>query len=103
MFGNKKPPFTNDQYREIAKLVISEDADLIQSAITDKTKIDAMLAAFRRAINVVSGSQPRVVATTELTESVGEVVDPTATGALTGLISTVSPATAKKIQQAVAQ
>jgi len=103
MFGNKKPPFTNDQYREIAKLVISEDADLIQSAITDKTKIDAMLAAFRRAINVVSGSQPRVVATTELTEGVGEVVDPTATGALTGLISTVSPATAKKIQQAVAQ
>ena len=103
MFGNKKPPFTNDQYREIAKLVISEDADLIQSAITDKTKIDAMLAAFRRAVNVVSGSQPRVVATTELTESVGEVVDPTATGALTGLISTVSPATAKKIQQAVAQ
>tara|TARA_R110001599_G_scaffold259817_2_gene460270 strand:+ start:489 stop:2537 length:2049 start_codon:yes stop_codon:yes gene_type:complete len=103
MFGGKKPPFTDEQFKEIARLVISEDADLLEAAITDQTKIDAMLRAFKKAIDIVSGSQPRVTALTDTTEPIGNVVDPTISGALAGIVSAVSPETGRKIQAAAAQ
>ena len=103
IFGGKKPPFTDEQFEQIAKLVVSEDPELLRRAMTDDTQIDAIFQAFRKAINALGASQPRVTALTDVTEPVAETVDSAATGALTGLISTVSPSTALKIQQAVAQ
>lgn len=98
MFGGKKPPFTDDQFKKIAQLVISEDIDVLQSALTDQTALDAMYRAFGKAINVVSASQPRVQLATGVTEGIGDIYDPVASGALEGLISTISPETAKKIR-----
>jgi hypothetical protein len=98
MFGGKKPPFTDDQFKKIAQLVISEDADLLESALTDQTALDAMYRAFRKAINVVSASQPRVQLATGVTEGIGDIYDPVASGALEGLISTISPETAERIR-----
>jgi len=103
IFGGKKPPFTDEQFEQIAKLVVSEDPELLRRAMTDDTQIDAIFQAFRKAISALGASQPRVTALTDVTEPVAETVDSAATGALTGLVSTVSPSTALKIQQAVAQ
>jgi hypothetical protein len=97
MFGGKKPPFTDDQFKKIAQLVISEDADLLESALTDQTALDAMYRAFGKAINVVSASQPRVQLATGVTEGIGDVYDPVASTALEALISTISPSTRAKI------
>jgi hypothetical protein len=101
MFGGKKPPFTNDQYKKIAQLVISEDANVLESALTDQATLDAVYRAFAKAINVVSSSQPRVQFSTGATEGIGDVFDPIASSALSALISTISPETANKIQQNV--
>ena len=98
LFGGKKPPFTDEQFKQIARLVISEDADLLEAAITDQTKIDAMLRAFDKAINIVSGSQPRAQFATGVTEKAGDIYDPVVSGALESLISTISPAGKEKIQ-----
>ena len=103
IFGGKKPPFTDEQFEQIAKLVVSEDSEVLRRAMTDDTQIDAIFQAFRKAISALGASQPRVTALTDVTEPVAETVDSAATGALTGLVSTVSPSTALKIQQAVAQ
>lgn len=103
MFGGKKPDFTDEQFEQIARLVISEDSELLRRAMTNDTQIDAIYQAFSKAINALGASQPRVTALTDVTEPAGDIVDPSVTGALTGLISTVSPSTALKIQQAVAQ
>tara|TARA_R110000796_G_scaffold251268_1_gene382256 strand:+ start:423 stop:2483 length:2061 start_codon:yes stop_codon:yes gene_type:complete len=103
LFGGKKPPFTNDQYKEIARLVVTEDADLLEAAITDQTKLDALLRAFRKAIDIVSGTQPRVTIAESGTEKIGDVIDPTLSGALSGIITTIKPSVAKKIQDAVVQ
>jgi len=97
MFGGKKPPFTDDQFKKIAQLVISEDVDLLESALTDQTALDAMYRAFRKAINVVSASQPRVTALTSATEPIGDIYDPVASGALEALINTISPSAREKI------
>ena len=97
MFGGKKPPFTDDQFKKIAQLVISEDVDLLESALTDQTALDAMYRAFRKAINVVSASQPRVTALTSATEPIGDIYDPVASGALEALINTISPSARDKI------
>jgi hypothetical protein len=101
MFGGKKPPFTNDQYKKIAQLVISEDANVLESALTDQATLDAVYRAFAKAINVVSSSQPRVQFSTGATEGIGDVFDPIASSALSALISTISPETANKIQKNV--
>jgi hypothetical protein len=101
MFGGKKPPFTNDQYKKIAQLVISEDANVLESALTNQATLDAVYRAFAKAINVVSSSQPRVQFSTGATEGIGDVFDPIASSALSALISTISPETANKIQQNV--
>ena len=103
LFGGKKPPFTDDQFKQIAELVISEDPEVLRRALTDDTQLDAALQVFRKVITGLGASQPRVTALTGVTEPVAEKVDSAATGALTGLVSTVSPSTALKIQQAVAQ
>ena len=103
LFGGKKPPFTNDQYKEIARLVVTEDADLLEAAITDQTKLDALLRVFRKAIDIVSGTQPRVTIAESGTEKIGDVIDPTLSGALSGIITTIKPSVAKKIQDAVVQ
>ena len=97
MFGGKKPPFTDDQFKKIAQLVISEDVDLLESALTNQTALDAMYRAFRKAINVVSASQPRVTALTSATEPIGDIYDPVASGALEALINTISPSARDKI------
>jgi len=97
MFGGKKPPFTDDQFKKIAQLVISEDIDLLESALTNQTALDAMYRAFRKAINVVSASQPRVTALTSATEPIGDIYDPVASGALEALINTISPSAREKI------
>ena len=103
LFGGKKPPFTNDQYKEIARLVVTEDADLLEAAITDQTKLDALLRVFRKAIDIVSGTQPRVTIAESGTEKIGDVIDPTLSGALSGIITTIKPSVAQKIQDAVVQ
>jgi len=97
MFGGKKPPFTDNQYKEIAQLVVSENADLLKKSLTDNTSIDAIYNAFAKAINAVSASQPRVIGSTKLTEGVGDIYDPVVSGALDGLIQTISPKTKDKI------
>ena len=71
--------------------------------MTDDTQIDAIFQAFRKAISALGASQPRVTALTEVTEPVGNVVDPTISGALAGIVSAVSPETGRKIQAAAAQ
>ena len=98
MFGGKKPPFTDDQFKKIAQLVISEDADLLEASLTDQTKMDALYGAFRKAINVLGASQPRVQVATGATEGIGDIYDPVASGALEGLISAISPETAERIK-----
>ena len=103
IFGGKKPPFTDEQFEQIAKLVVSEDSEVLRRAMTDDTQIDAIFQAFRKAISALGASQPRVTALTEVTEPIGNVVDPTISGALAGIVSTVSPETGRKIQAAAAQ
>jgi hypothetical protein len=97
LFGGKKPPFTDEQFKQIAELVVSEDADVLQRALTDDTQIDAALKVFRKAINALGASQPRVTALTNTTESIGDALDPVASGALEGIINTVSESTKEKI------
>ena len=95
MFRGKKPPFTDDQFKKIAQLVISEDADLLEASLTDQTRTDALYGAFRKAINTLLGaSQPRVQFATGATEGIGDIYDPVASGALEALVSTISPTAA---------
>ena len=97
LFGGKKPPFTDEQFEQIAKLVISEDPEVLRRALTDETQIDAALQVFRKAIDVLGASQPRVTALTKATESVGEVVDPVVSGALEGIVNRITPVTRQKV------
>ena len=97
LFGGKKPPFTDEQFKQIAELVVSEDADVLQRALTDDTQIDAALQVFRKAINALGASQPRVTALTDVTEPISEIADPVVSGALEGIINTVSPSTKEKV------
>ena len=101
LFGGKKPPFTDQQFEQIAKLVVSEDAEVLRKALTDETQIDAALQIFRKAITALGASQPRVTALTNVTESVGDIYDPVVSGALEGILEMIKPSTANKIQQAV--
>jgi len=98
LFGGKKPPFSDKEYKQIARLVISEDADLLEAAITDQTKIDAMLRVFDRAIKIVSGSQPRVTALTGVTEPIGDIYDPLVSSSLEAIIQAISPKTAEIVK-----
>ena len=101
LFGGKKPPFTDEQFEQIAKLVVSEDSEALRRALTDETQLDAALQVFRKAINALGASQPRVTALTNVTEGIGDTYDPVVSGALEGIIQTIKPATANKIQQVV--
>ena len=101
LFGGKKPPFTDEQFEQIAKLVVSEDSEALRRALTDDTQLDAALQVFRKAINALGASQPRVTALTNVTEGIGDTYDPVVSGALEGIIQTIKPATANKIQQVV--
>ena len=100
LFGGKKPPFTDDQFKQIAELVVSEDAEVLRRALTDDTQIDAVLQVFRKAITALGASQPRVTALTDVTESVGDVADPIMSGALEGIVNTISDSTKQKVMQA---
>jgi len=100
LFGGKKPPFTDDQFKQIAELVVSEDADVLRRALTDDTQIDAVLQVFRKAITAMGASQPRVTALEDVTESVGDVADPIMSGALEGIVNTISDSTKQKVMQA---
>ena len=100
MFGGKKPQFTDDELTRIAQLVVSSDADLLEQSLTDQTKLDAVYRAFSKAINVLGSSQPRTIAATGATEGIGDIYDPVASGALEALISTMSPSTQQKVQEA---
>jgi len=99
MFGGKKPPFTDAQYKRIAELVVSENADLLEASLTDQTRMDALYGAFRKAINTLGASQPRVQFATGETEGVGDIYDPLASGALEALIQGMSPSTQRKVQE----
>ena len=101
LFGGKKPPFTDEQFEQIAKLVVSEDSEALRRALTDETQLDAALQVFRKAINALGASQPRVTGTTSLTEGIGDTYDPVVSGALEGIIQAIKPSTANKIQQVV--
>ena len=101
LFGGKKPPFTDEQFEQIAKLVVSEDPEVLRRAVTDETQLDAALQVFRKAIIALGASQPRVTALTTVTEGIAPVVDPSASGALEGILQMIKPSTANKIQQAV--
>tara|TARA_R100000234_G_scaffold92271_1_gene60448 strand:- start:638 stop:2659 length:2022 start_codon:yes stop_codon:yes gene_type:complete len=97
LFGGKKPPFTDDQFEQIAKLVVSEDPEVLRRALTDETQLDAALQVFRKAINALGASQPRVTALTNVTEPVGDIYDPVVSGALEGIVNTISPETRTKV------
>ena len=99
LFGGKKPPFTDDQFEQIAKLVVSEDPEALRRALTDETQLDAALQVFRKAINALGASQPRVTALTNVTEPVGDIYDPVVSGALEGIVNTISPETRTKVLQ----
>ena len=99
--AGEAPEFTNKEYEKIAELIISDDPEVLRKALTDTTKIDGALQIIRKAIEAVSASQPRVLATTTATEDVGEFVDPIISDTLSGIVGTISPSTAEKIQQAV--
>ena len=100
MFGGKKPPFTDAQYKRIAELVVSEDADLLEASLTDQTRMDALYGAFRKAINTLGASQPRVQVATGATEGIGDIYDPVVSGSLEALVQGMSPQTQKKVQEA---
>jgi len=97
LFGGKKPPFTDEQFEQIAKLVISEDEAVLREALTDTTKLDKGLQVFRKIIDVVGSSQPRVTALTNTTEPIGDALDPVASGALEGIVNTISDSTKQKV------
>lgn len=97
LFGGKKPPFTDDEFKQIAELVVSENADVLKNALTDETQIDAALQLFRKAITALGSSQPRVTALTDLTEPIGDALDPVASGALEGIVNTISDSTKQKV------
>ena len=101
LFGGKKPPFTDEQYIQIAKLVIEEDAEVLRRALTDQTTTDQVLGVFRKAINALGASQPRTAGTTQATEGSGDNYNPVVSGALEGIIQTIKPSTKNKIQQVV--
>lgn len=98
LFGGKKPPFTDDQFKEIAELVISDNPELLTRKLTDTARVDAMLNAFKKAIDVLGSSQPRVQLATSVTEGVGDAYDPVVSGTLESLISTISPSAREKIK-----
>tara|TARA_R110000782_G_scaffold208236_1_gene296683 strand:- start:783 stop:1550 length:768 start_codon:yes stop_codon:yes gene_type:complete len=100
LFGGKKPPFTDEQFKQIAELVISEDPEVLRRALTDDTQIDAALQVFRKVITGLGASQPRVTVLTDTTEGVGELVDPAVSGALEGIVSNISDKTKQKVIQA---
>ena len=100
LFGGKKPPFTDDQFKQIAELVISEDPEVLRKALTDDTQIDAALQVFRKVITGLGASQPRVTVLTDTTEGVGDLVDPAVSGALEGIVNTISDNTKQKVMQA---
>jgi len=100
LFGGKKPPFTDEQFKQIAELVISEDPEVLRRALTDDTQIDAALQVFRKVITGLGASQPRVTVLTDTTEGVGELVDPAVSGALEGIVNTISENTKQKVMQA---
>ena len=79
---------------------MSEDADVLRRALTDDTQIDAVLQVFRKAITALGASQPRVTALEDVTESVGDVADPIMSGALEGIVNTISDSTKQKVMQA---
>jgi len=58
------------------------------------------LEIFRKAIDALGASQPRVTALTNVTESVGEDVDPVVSGALEGIINRITPDAKQKVIQA---
>lgn len=99
-FGGKKPPFTDDQYVQIAKLVVSEDADLLEKALTDQTQLDAVYRAFGKAINALGAAQPRTIAATGATENMGDIYDPVISGSLQSIIDSISPSAKEKVQNA---
>jgi len=99
-FGGKKPPFTDDQYVQIAKLVVSEDADLLEKALTDQTQLDAVYRAFGKAINALGAAQPRTIAATGATENIGDIYDPVISGSLQSIIDSISPSAKEKVQNA---
>ena len=92
MFGGKKPPFTDKQYKEIAEIVVADNSDIIinfgkkqktlkgadvlESQILNSTKMNSIINSFNKAIDVVTSSQPRVELSTKLTERLGDIYDP---------------------------
>ena len=100
LFGGKKPPFTDEQFEQIAKLVVSEDSEVLRQALTDDAQVVRVLEIFRKAIDALGASQPRVTALTNVTESVGEDVDPVVSGALEGIINRITPDAKQKVIQA---
>ena len=72
----------------------------MRKALTDDTQIDAALRVFRKVITGLGASQPRVTALTDTTEGVGELVDPAVSGALEGIVNTISDNTKQKVMQA---
>ena len=100
LFGGKKPPFTDEQFEQIAKLVVSEDSEVLRQALTDDAQVVRVLEIFRKAIDALGASQPRVTALTNATESVGEDVDPVVSGALEGIINRITPDAKQKVIQA---
>jgi hypothetical protein len=80
--------------------VVSEDADLLEASLTDQTRMDALYGAFRKAINTLGASQPRVQVATGATEGIGDIYDPVVSGSLEALIQGMSPQTQQKVQEA---
>lgn len=104
-FGGKSPDFTNEQFKEIGRLLVSKDADLLERNLTDQARIDALYNIIGKAVNTVKGSsQARVEAAVSATEGAGDIIDPAisanASAAINALIQTVNPDAAAQIQEA---
>ena len=97
IFGGKKPPFTDEEYVQIAKLLIEENPDVLRRAMTDETALDSVLGSLTTLIRSLGASQPRVAALTDLTENIGDPIDASVSASLEAIINTMTPTSKEKI------
>jgi len=100
IFGGKKPPFTDEEYVQIAKLLIEENPEVLRRAMTDETALDSVLGSLATLIRSLGASQPRVTALTDSTENIGEPIDASISASLEAIINTMSPSSKEKVLDA---
>tara|TARA_R110002020_G_C16297919_1_gene772929 strand:+ start:1418 stop:3442 length:2025 start_codon:yes stop_codon:yes gene_type:complete len=104
-FGGKSPEFTDEQFKKIGRLIVSNDADLLERNLTDQARIDALYNVIGKAVNTVTGSsQARVETAVSATEGAGDMfnlsISSSVSPALDALIQTINPDAAAQVQEA---